>query len=422
MVKNIFIICLFYLFTSCQQVKNSNPFDPENNDTVLDIDLQLSNINSSILIRWQIPKYPNYNFTEIYKSTNEMDFSLLSSVDKNINSVIDSNIAEEVKYSYFLKLIGDDVETKPTKHFSITTGPGDIWITDSYLSEILRLNYDLARSSIRKNGYGKPENLCIAKNIHKGIATYPIIKYFEIFNTDNGIIQKLIYTNFHPFDAVYNDNLNTFFISDSSGGLYQVDTSLNVNLVSDQFKNPTQIEIIDNNLILLDSKINTIHFYNIIKDSTESITLTDLNENFHNIKLFRLDKINRNIYILDRNGSSSTIYKYALDKKVISVITTGVSIQSFDVYSQNESIWIVTSKGLNFELVQLSNSGERLLSVPRDFNNPRDVKVNPYNGNVLLVDFLDVEASFDEKVFHFKGTKLVGSYKTYGDPNRIYIE
>ncbi len=413
----------FFLLLFCQERENSNPFDPDFKDSVLNIDLTLREVNSSVLISWQIPQYPDYISAEIYKSANGMDFSLLASVAKSINSVVDSNITEEIKNTYFLKLIGNNVESKPTRHFSITTGPGDIWITDSFLAEILHLNYDLENSSVRKSSIWIANDLSIAKSINRGLIIYPRNRQIEIFNTKSGLTRYQNFSIPYPFDAVYDSNLDLFWLIDSSGTLYQVDTTAIAIPVTSQFLRPVQIDVNENTLIILDSKNNQIHLYNSLFDTTKNISQNALNEDFKNLKLFRLDKIHGSIYFLDAAaGNMSTIYKYQIDSETLTPVITDSLILTFDINSQDESIWIVTSKGLNFELVQLSNSGQRLLSVPKTFIEPRDVKVNPYNGNVIITDFIKEAAVNTDKVFHYKATELVGTFRTYGDPFKVYIE
>lgn len=421
MLNKILSISFFSLLLFCQQRDLSNPFDPENEESYLNIDLILSEINSAVKISWITPNL-TYNLAEIYRYSENQDTILLASLDGTINSFLDTEIAEEIKYSYYLKLIGNNIETKSTKSFSIIIGPGDIWITDDYLFEILKLNYDTEKASISKNGLWKPENICFAHSLNKGLITYPSLGYFEIFDLNNG--NSIYFANnqgdYYPFDAVYDPIRNHFWMIDSSGTLHKVDTTANATLEYNGLITPVQIDLLENDLFILD--VNAVQVYNITQGTATAITQNDQNRSFHNIILFRLDKVNRSLYILDKLENISTIYKYEIDSQVITAIISDTFIRAFDINQQNESIWIVTSKGLNFELVQLSNSGERLLTVPKDFSSPRYVRVNPYNGNVIVTEFAREAAVYKEKVFHFKSTELIGTFKTYGDPHKVYIE
>lgn len=415
-------IILLYTFTSCKERNQSNPFDPDNDEPYLEIGLSLNSTDAHINLYWNIPRKPHYNSIEIYrKIETEADFLLLASVSNSFTSYVDTVDEFDIKYSYYLKLIGDDVESKPTRTKSITPGPGDIWMLDDYLWEILKLNYDLSSTSLRKVGAWRPENLSFAHNINRGLITYPAFNYFEIFdlNTGNSLYGNSAITK--PFDAAYDEKLNSFWLIDSLGSLYIVDTAANEQFAGRFFSKPVQIDLLENQLFVLDAYRDRIYIYDTSPSIVDSVFQPELSEGFTDLRLFRLDKLNLNLYLLDKSKGNDTLYKYNLQSREISTIFQDSLIYTFDINRQDESIWIIIANKLNSDLMQLSSSGESLLSIP-GFNSPRDVKVNPYNGNVVVADITEQYNLLEQKVFHYRSNTRIGSFTTYGDPFKVYIE
>ncbi len=292
---------------------------------------------------------------------------------------------------------------------------------DDYLWEILKLNYDLSSTSLRKVGVWKPENLTFAHEIDRGLITYPLFNYFEIFDLTTGDILYGNQSIIKPFDAVYDDNLDRFWLIDSLGSLYIVDPSANEQFAGKIFEKPVQIDMLDDQLIVLDIEVNGIHIYDTSPTQVDFIDQNEAGEKFTRLSLFRVDDINKHIYFLDKATNNNTLYKFNIEKNHLSTIYQDSLIRTFDINKQDESIWMVIANKLNSDLVQLSSTGQRLVSIP-GFNIPRDVKVNPYNGNVIVADITDQLNILKAKVFHYRSSTEIGSFRTYGDPFKVYIE
>jgi len=419
----IFLFCFLpILILSCRERDHTNPFDPDNDDPYLQIGLTVNSTDSLIQLSWYIPQDPDINGFEIYRRiSGEGEFSLLALLDKTVSSYTDIASKADIRYEYFVRMLGDGVESSPTQVKSITPGPGQIWIVDDFLWEIYRVNYDLSSYALRKTGAWKPENLALAVQIGKGLVTYPAINYLEIFDLQSGAFMYGTSAINRPYDAVYDENLKLFWLIDSLGSLYQLDSTANHRLIGSFFGKPVQIDLLDDRVVILDKGVNSIFFFEYDLLLSDFIETDPDGESFENLALMRTDNINNKIYFLDRSENNNTIYKYNVTRRFMTAVFQDSLIRSFAVNKQDESIWIIIANKLNSDVVQLSGTGERLLTI-NGFNRPRDINVNPYNGNVIFTDLTEQINILKEKIFHYKSGELIGSFETYGDPFKVYIE
>lgn len=425
MSKTVIFFCVFGLFF-CQKRDLSNPFDPQNKYEFLDIDFNIYQKQNSALLQWRIPSKPDFKNIEIYKSMDGQNFTIISTLDNTLNYFEDSDIENEVKYSYYLRLLGQDTHSQPTRIKSIIVGPGNIWILDSYTWDILKLNYDLNNYSLRKNGIWLPQDLSIARDKKKGLITYPFFNTYEIFDLENGATLSLNNSIQYPYDATYDSNRENFWMIDSSGSLYQIDLNANPVLTYEGFSNPKQIVIDQNDLFILNKGTESIVIYHINDGTQDFISMNHQDSTFNDLALIRMDNVNKDLYILDKEVNKNCLYRVGLQSGITEMVYEDSVIATFDINSRDQSIWIVKNNGLNFQLVQLSNNVERLLQ-DRLFFRPRDIRVNPYNGNVIVADYFQKANVLDSKVFHYKLNRfneieLIGSFVTYGDPFKVYIE
>lgn len=396
--------------------ERDNIFDPKNNKKTIEAGFGLTSQENYIRLYWNPPHDVIYKSFNLYRKTAGQDsFKLRTVILKGNNYFNDSDIIFDQNYSYYLTINGETEESYPTQIKSITPGPGNIWMLDRYLWDIVKLSYDLSAVSLRKAGAWRPENMAMSKKI--GLITYPVFRYLEIFNLENG---RTIDGNLNlrsPFDATYDPVHGQFWVVDSTGSIYTIDTvEANEQLVYQDLKKPVQIEYMNNHLFVLDRGFDRLFIFNSTPLLTDSVGLNNSGQTFSDLKLFRLDEAHNNCYLLDGKDGANTLYKYSLDSKQIEAVFTDSLIYSFDVNRRDESIWIVIANKVNSQLLQLSPAGNRLHTID-GMVRPTDVKINPYNENVVVADF------YGQKVYHYRpDLSLVGIYSTIGDPFKVYIQ
>ena len=416
MYKNTVFILLIWGLFACSNRDRDNIFDPQNDKKTIDVGFSATSFDSLIFLSWNSPANIIYKNINIYRKTAEQnDFELLHVVNKDSSFYKDYDVKFDEQHSYYLTINGETEESYPTKPISITPGPGSIWILDRYLWEISKLSYDLSSVSIRKAGAWRPENMAFGDRI--GLITYPTYRYLEIFNLNNGNIIDGNINLKSPFDATFDPQHGLFWVVDSSGSLVTIDTvQADEKLVYQNFSKPVQIDYLENKLYILDKGFNAIYIFNTSPLLSDSIYTTDKNKSFENLKLFRLDKKNKKCYILDGITGNNILYRFNLSNGKIEPVYQDSLIYTFDVNRDNETIWIVSANKVNSSLMQLSYSGERLHIID-GLIRPTDMKVSPYNGNIVVADF------YGQKVYHYRpDLSLVGIYNTIGDPSKVYIE
>lgn len=427
MKKNLvfFILFLFSsVLLSCEDRERNNIFDPNNKTKKIDIGFKLTSNDSSITLSWNSPGDVKFKSVNIFRKVQgETESISYATVEKGTTIFVDPEIIYDIKYSYFITINGETEESYPTKILSITPGPGSIWILDTYSWEINKLNYDLSSVSFRKMAAWRPENLTFAKELNLALVTYPQLRDMEIFDLRTGESKTGNDNLGHPFDAAYDSDNKVFWLVDSSGSLYTIDTDdANAQQITQGLSKPVQIDLFNQDLYVLDQGFNKIFIYNTSPQLIDSIFLTPNNEPFNFLKQFRIDKINNNFYFVDGKKGNNILYRYNLINKQITKLYQDSIIYSFDINTTDESIWIIIAKHLNSNLVQLFGSEIRYFDIS-ELERPVDIKVNSQNGNFIITDFKLKENIKVPKVFHFRSDiSLIGTFSTYGDPSRVYIE
>ncbi|MCB0280948.1 MAG: hypothetical protein KDF60_00080 [Calditrichaeota bacterium] len=396
--------------------ERDNIFDPKNKNKTIEIGFGLTSQENYIRLYWSSPHDVIYKSFNIYrKAVGQDSFNLYTTVARGINYFDDRDILFDEKYSYYLSINGETEESYPTQVKSITPGPGNIWMLDRYLWDIVKLSYDLSAVSIRKAGAWRPENMAMSEKI--GLITYPVFRYLEIFNLENG---RTIDGNLNlrsPFDATYDPVHGQFWVVDSTGSIYTIDTvEANEQLVYQDLKKPVQIEYMNNRIFVLDRGFDKLFIFNSTPFLTDSIGSNQTGELFADLKLFRLDETNNKCYLLDGKNGANTLYRYNLNNRQIEPVFRDSLIYTFDVNQKDETIWIVIANKVNSQLLQLSPAGNRLHIID-GLVRPTDIKINPYNENVVVADF------YGQTVYHYRPDfSLVGIYSTIGDPFKVYIQ
>jgi hypothetical protein len=417
---------LVLLFASCKKQgrERDNIFDPKNSTKKIDLGFRLSSQDSSIRLSWNPPTKINYKNTNIFRlAPGETEASVYAIVEKNTTHFTDTNIIFDQRYSYYLSLNGETEESYPTEKLSITPGPASFWVLDTYLWEVNKLNYDLSSSALRKLTAWRPENLAFTNGFKLGLVTYPAFRDLELFNVKTG---EFIAGNSHlerPFDAVYDGDLGKFWLVDSTGSLFTIDTSAaDAQLFFQDLSQPVQIDLFDQNLFILEQGVNKIFLYDTSPQKVDSIYQTRDSLKFVALKQFKIDKINNNLYFFDGDSGRNVLYKYDLLNKTLTSLFETNTIYGFDVNPVDETIWIIIAKHLNSNLVQLSGNVISKFDIS-ELEQPVDIKILPVNGNFIITDYKSTANINVPKIFHFRADlSLIGTFTTYGDPYRIYIE
>ncbi|RMH61427.1 MAG: hypothetical protein D6677_11760 [Calditrichaeota bacterium] len=418
-MKPIFILFLLWLlFGSCRERPHGNVFDPLNKSQKLELGFTAAGTDSLIRLNWYRPSEPAFTAYNLYRATSaDSGFERLAQLPPAQTVFQDSTVRVDVMYRYYMTLQGPEGESFPTEVVQSITGPGAIWMTDSYLFEVREISYDMNRLLTRLFGLWKPERVAFSSDGTRALITYPIINYMHLVDIHTG--EEIAgNTGLHrPYDALYNAGQHTFWVIDSSGGLYQADAqNLEVHKLSDAPRHPFQIAAMKDVYAIADYKTPEIGFYNQTGTWVRNLQLPD-QQVFKHLILVRADSLRQRLYCLTRTRGDSRLWRYDYNDDHLSVIHTDSLINTFALDVHKNIIWLARAGKSEFELLKLSASGERLSGQENGFVWPVDVAVNPYNGHIVVADV------GQRMVFHYSSDMvLIGQYHAEGDPFRVYIE
>ncbi|MGD9897524.1 MAG: hypothetical protein AB7T22_00215 [Calditrichaceae bacterium] len=415
----IIYLLVTVILTGCSDRDKDNIFDPGSGITNIDLNLFVSTADSTVQIRWRPPQTVDFTGYKLYKKTEfENQFTLLSSFLKNQTSYQDTDIEYDIKYSYYLTLIGENSDSPPTNIVEVMAGPGDIWLIDRWgLETFLNLAYDLKTVNLIVYGVWIPEALAFDHDHNRAMATYPTINSFDIFDLENG---EVLFSEFgieNPFDCLYDRFNQSFWLTDSSGKLYEINpVTGTAALVATNLGNPIQIELSEEKLLfILDDRNHQILVYNLEGVLQYSLSALE-NQTLMDPEFFQIDQANQILFLTDQTPVEDILYKYDLASGEAEEIYRSDNLGKFRIDEKNQTIWIIIFNDINSEIMQLSYNGLRL-SQRIGFISPSDLRINPKNGNLIVSD------TGTRLVKHFRSdSTLIGVFSNAIYPFKVFIE
>lgn len=412
------LLLSFFIFTSCADRKRTNIFDPAYPGKTIDVGLKAIGTNAVIKLEWHNPQITKIDSTKIFRSAGNKDaFQQIARLAPSQTTFTDTSAQTDTDYFYYLTFTGADAPSPPSKTVKAITGPGSIWTLDIYTYEIQHFSYDLNQRDLRIVGIWQPEALAFNRKKHTGLVTYPIFKTYEILDLNNGRSLVSSSQKSAPMDAVYNPDQNAFWLVDSISGLYEVSGD-DIDGVKRNIKlnRPEQIVKAGQSYFILQSAGREILRLDENAAIQDSITHTPDGGLFQNITRIRASTTGNGLYFSENHSGSGTLYRYDLLSHELKQVYTDTTIFGFDVDADRSSIWIIKPDRLNSSLLQLSMTGLRLQE-QNGFIRPTDLRVNPYNGAILITDI------GSGKIYNYRpDLSLIGVFQSNGQPYKVYIE
>ncbi len=419
MYKTVLFLILLTVLVSCTERERNNIFDPNSGIGTIDVGLRATALETSIQLSWYSAGDIDYNGVKIYRRQPFEDrFEHLITLPRNRYSYTDTIALTDETYTYYMTLIGSDFESPPSRQVQAIAGPGDIWILDRWDFEALNLSYDLRVIKKRRYGVWIPENMAIAKQENLAMITYPLYGYFEIFDINRSYERLYGWSDLErPFDCIFETASRSFWVTDSSSGLYKVSPRSGIIItISTDLVRPTLLGNYDNQTIyLIDKGTHSLNRFGINGENLGKLNkIGDFT--LQSPKLFEIDNRNNVIYIVDKTEDGNFLYAYQPASGDARILYTGDNI---DVVAPNEAqqtVWIVTRIDFNPKIMQLSRDGTRLTEL-EGYEYPIDIGVNPYNNNLIIVD------AGTATVRHLRSDiSEIGSYGGSAQPYKVLIE
>ncbi len=411
------IICILCI-GSCSDRKKDNPFDPAG---IQPLDIKAVGFADYVSLSWNSPNIDGYSGYNLYRSdTGENDsYDIMSTIPATQLSYHDTVIIPGKRCYYYITIIGQGVESNPSKIVSATPGSGFNWIVDGSGFEILKLSYDLQTSLLRFYTNARPQDMAVSKTQKKGLILFPYYGEIHEINLDNGDIINTIKSIPYPYAILFDEPGEQFWIADSSGALFTIpDSDPTPHLISgDVFGKPVSISMAQNAgfLYLCDKEKKTV--FQIERSGEIRSVITEVNGNqLNNPVKYIHDEIYQRIWLLENVGGNSYIYTKHIDDNLYTEIELPTYVKEIEISRNNESIFLAEYNGINSSVVQLYPDGSRQIAVT-GFYNPLDIEVNKYDSSLLVSD------TGNGVIWHYSTEfLLIGKITNLYLPHKVILE
>ena len=411
------LIILFCLF-QCADRDRNNIFDPSSGIDSLDISLYITSSDSVITIHWYAPRKVDYKGFDLYRKTvNQDSFQQIASFSADKLEYTDRNIINDITYQYYIKVVGEDNESPPTKVLQVTPGPLKFYILDYWGFAIYKLTYDVQHILSTRYTSWMPENLALDPAGNWAMITYPQLHYYDVYSRRSGSTE-LSGTEFNrPFGCIYNPKQNKFWFTDSSGYLYSLDPlTASAELIDQNLVQPTQIIYTEHGIFVMDIKTAQIIRFTTSGQRQETI------ENMGDTHLIRPIYINyasnnAELYIIDRVSDDNRIlYRYSFLSDSVDIVNQHKYLNGIQVNTNDNSVWISINEPENSVLMQLSSEGIRLNEIA-GFSGISDFKYISETNTIIVADPVDY------LVKHIRPNgSVIGVFNKASYPSKVYVE
>ena len=410
----LFVLIIIPVFYGCWNRERDNPFEPGG---LILISFTATGYDNYVKITWGDPSVSEPNGFNIYRSESGTsgDFELLTgSIPPGERSYSDFKVVNQKKYSYYITILGQNTESKPSKTVSAAPGPGFHWVVDYWDYLLTRLTYDCTKATQVYYTNYTPYQMIVTQE-QKGLVLYTNVGMIESFDLESAEMIDQSADIRHPYKACFDASESCCWVIDSSGVLYRVDLGpLNVTGMPAALGHPTGISINQDSgfLQVTDPGLRSVLYINrngIITSRINSVNGTPLSEPL----AFADDPRSRCIWLVDRNAAGDIIYVRTYDEDDFREIDSFTGVSDIEAVPGTSTVWILNDGGINSEAVQLSSSGIRLSTIS-GFSYPLDIAVNKYDNTLLVAN------SGVGSVLHYSlENMLLGKYSNLNLP--VYI-
>ncbi len=412
-----FLFSLFILF-QCTDRDRNNIFDPSSGIDSLDIRLYITSADSIVTIKWYSPAKIQYIGYNLYrKAENEDDYNLIASFTPDQSEYIDEDVSNDISYKYYLRIVGEDNESPPTKILKVTPGPLSFFVLDYWGYALYKLTYDVQHILSTRYTTWRPENLAFDPSGDLVMITYPQLHYYDIISLySNSTV--LSGTEFNrPYDCIFIPEQYKFWFTDSSGSLYSIDPISETPQIIDQnLIQPTQILQTIHGIFVIDVKAARIIRYN--NSGQRQDIIESMGEN-HLIRPIYINYASNNaeLYIIDRVSNEDRIlYRYSFLSDSAEIIYQNKYINVVQIDQNDNFVWISINDPENSVLMQLSWEGTRLNEIT-GFSGISDFKFINETNTIIVAD------PVESLVKHLRpNSSVIGVFDEAAYPSKVYVE
>jgi hypothetical protein len=427
LLKILHFWSLFFLFIiSCAERDALNPFEAsEKASPPLTLEITPYNQNSVYLEwDWTNNKISDYSGFRVYRAQDDsQNYTLYEELPPGVFSFTDMEVEHYHWYYYKVSIFGPNVESKPSDSQKTLLGPGQYWLLSTFGLSVRKLSYDLLHTlDYYETNY--PSNdwefslvdsliwLCF-NNYGIGISTFNLKKGFEDFYYHSQLNSPI---------NIENDwtNQTTFILDTPRSGdvsslhiLKNRTFHKNINLDSNEYFKLTLHNNSEQLFILSKKKLLIMNTNSLIFSDTLFFAANYSGQDFYNAANI--------LYVLlaSENENKSQISSFTIQGNIPNNLSVNGNFYRISVDEvSNSFILAERSEKSKDGVVKLSVTGNRLFEIA-SFNYIEDIKINPYDQSIIVVD-----RTGDKVYTIYKDGVLISQSEInqYYDPIRIFVE
>jgi len=424
--KNIQLVCCrlisFCLLVlsglSCAEREKQNPFDPHGR---IYLTLTVLSHDQQVELMWDSPNLTGYTGFNIYRKQEGVDTvfkTLASMLLPDRREFTDYHIDYHQRYLYYVTVVGEDMESKPSSTVSILPGPGQVWMVDKWGYQVLLSTYDVEHIIRRYLTNSPPTDMAIAANRNTGLILYNDFGIVEAIDLNSMQSLVRITSIAHPYNVAFDSAAAIFWIVDTTGYLYKVNaSSFQVTTVSSALGKPTQVSVSENagHINVVDQKLKKIFQFDRAGNVISEISSIGDHPLIKPERYLETADTGR-FWLVDDAGIWDRIYTRLVTMEDFQCIDSLNAAGDLALATDHTLVWIVNYNNIDSSVMQLSASGTRPLEL-KGFYNPYDIEINPYDGSLLIAD------TGNGRVLHYDNTgQLIGKYLNLNFPVKVMVE
>ena len=414
-------VCLLFfvliLFVSCSKRNRDNPFDSTGDQPV---NLYGHSLNKSVQLSWDLPNLVDYTGFNLYREEQDVDetFTRVAELAPTATSYTDLTVEFGFTYNYFIKVAAGNLESRSSNEISVTPGPGYNWIIDETSYKVVKTSYDLSYTLLVYDTYpDRPTDMAVSSHLNTGVILF----------TRSGLIQEINLSGNlnmqhreiqYPYAIAYDPVSTLFWIADSSGVLYTLDTgNHSIIPIYSSLSKPISLNIAaqQNIISIVDISEKEIVQFNRAGYLIDKISLIN-GKSLQGPTHFIFDENHNRIWLVDGNSNFDYIYTKLSEDENYFLADSVLNCGDIDISLSSDLAWYVSLNSNRSSVLQLSPDGTRLFELTY-FYNPFDLQVNPYDGSLLVVD------SWSGRVLHYDNSnRIIGIMKNLIFPVKVVVQ
>lgn len=414
------------LFPGCSERPPDNPFDPNFNDTV--VELSLDPQETRVRLQWRLTRALNgITGFRIYRSTDTPDsFAVHDEVGPQMLNFTDNAVQQGRWYYYRVSILGPSIESNPSLSKRTYLGPGSYWVLSQDDFRIHYLSYDLLSIKAVFEIAFRPA----AWTVNPGetdiwLAYGQFIKSLGLIDKREGIERQFrfdeidtpvaIVADLQRSQVILLDNADDRLLIYNGDSITQespLATTGNY-LAMSYFNNKDQLLLLAENALV---QVNN-------SGQLEELRHISIAENYTAVDMFVDNDLALVLAGADLPGQSR-IYRIDGSGMIVDSLQLAGEFYQIEADRRQQRIYVAEAhSGSDDRIVQLSYDGSRQFELSTGFNRISDIKVNPVDQSLIVIDILgNLIYLFDDQGRLISRSLDLNGASFLFHPSRVFIE